>query len=120
VRPWDSGAGQAASAPSGTPTPVPSTTGASPVTYPCQFYEYEGLDYAGHSTTLTTEFGLGSNGEPIAEVQCLVKRHGFDPGAIDGIFGPNTEAAVIAFQRDQGLAGDGIVGPQTWRALRGG
>ena len=35
----------------------------------------------------------------------------------DGIFGSQTEAAVIAFQRKSGLTADGIVGPKTWAAL---
>jgi peptidoglycan L-alanyl-D-glutamate endopeptidase CwlK len=38
---------------------------------------------------------------------------GFPPGAIDGEFGPGTEAAVLAFQRSSGLLADGIVGART-------
>jgi peptidoglycan hydrolase-like protein with peptidoglycan-binding domain len=40
--------------------------------------------------------------------------------AVDGIFGPLTEAAVKEFQQGSGLAVDGIVGPLTWAALPDG
>ena len=36
-----------------------------------------------------------------------------------GTFGPATRDAAIAFQRASGLPPDGIVGPDTWRALVG-
>ena len=39
--------------------------------------------------------------------------------AADGVFGPNTQAAVVTFQRSRALAADGVVGPQTWAALGG-
>lgn len=36
---------------------------------------------------------------------------------VDGIFGPDTRAAVIQFQQEHGLGVDSKVGPQTWGAL---
>ncbi len=57
-------------------------------------------------------------GEAVRELQQRLTDQGFDPGPIDGIFGPQTEAAVRAFQRAAGLEDDGIVGPWTWAWLR--
>ncbi|MEV8032340.1 peptidoglycan-binding protein [Streptomyces sp. NPDC086182] len=87
-------------------------------TFPCYFTKHDGLMYAGHSTTLTETYNVGITVEAVAEVQCLIERHGFDPQGIDGSFGPNTKTAVQRFQRSRGLDDDGIVGPATWRALR--
>jgi peptidoglycan hydrolase-like protein with peptidoglycan-binding domain len=58
----------------------------------------------------------GSNGHPIKTLQFLLRARGHSV-AIDGVFGPNTEAAVKAFQASHGVAADGIVGPVTWVAL---
>ena len=44
-------------------------------------------------------------------------RRGYNPGAADGTFGEQTEAAVVAFQEANGLAVDGRVGPETAAAL---
>eukprot|EP00833_Pecoramyces_ruminatium_P007862 jgi/Orpsp1_1/1181894/evm.model.c7180000079044.1 len=55
----------------------------------------------------------GSKGEDVKKLQkCLGIK-------IDGIFGPDTEKAVIAFQKKKGLDPDGIVGKKTWAALTG-
>ena len=59
----------------------------------------------------------GSRGEFVAYLQELLIAAGHDPGPVDGIFGPRTEAAVRAFQQANGLQVDGVVGIQTWTAL---
>src|SRR3954471_20111386 len=58
----------------------------------------------------------GSNGHPIKTLQYLLQARGHST-AVDGAFGPNTEAAVKAFQASRGLTADGVVGPVTWAAL---
>lgn len=52
-------------------------------------------------------------GDDVAELQQRLGALGFDSGRVDGIFGPNTEAAVREFQRNVGVAVDGEVGPVT-------
>lgn len=47
------------------------------------------------------------------QIQTRLKAVGFNPGALDGIPGRNTTAAVRAFQKANGLIDDGIVGPRT-------
>jgi peptidoglycan hydrolase-like protein with peptidoglycan-binding domain len=50
-------------------------------------------------------------------VQRSLRIAGFDPGPINGEFGPTTAAAVRSFQAAAGIAADGIVGPQTWSRI---
>ena len=59
----------------------------------------------------------GSSGEAVQDLQGQLHRLRFDPGPLDGDFGPKTRKAVIAFQKRYGLDPDGIVGPLTRRAL---
>lgn len=61
----------------------------------------------------------GSRGKTVKLIQQRLKELGYDVGAIDGVFGFKTAAAVKAFQRDYGLRADAIVGPDTWQALFG-
>jgi peptidoglycan hydrolase-like protein with peptidoglycan-binding domain len=58
----------------------------------------------------------GDRDHPIRTLQDLLRARGHTV-TVDGIFGPRTDAAVRAFQQERGLAVDGIVGPNTWRAL---
>lgn len=53
----------------------------------------------------------------VMECQKKLTAHGFPCGALDGIFGPMTNKAVLAFQKAKGLVMDGICGPKTWAAL---
>ena len=59
----------------------------------------------------------GMSGPEVVKLQQRLKGEGFDPGVIDGQFGPGTEAALIAFQKSEGLPADGIAGPRTLAAL---
>ncbi|MCS6812301.1 MAG: peptidoglycan-binding protein [Cyanobacteria bacterium] len=59
----------------------------------------------------------GSRGEAVERLQQRLRARGFLQSFPDGVFGPNTEAAVKAAQRRYGLEPDGIVGPATWDAL---
>ena len=60
----------------------------------------------------------GSRGQDVLDVQYDLDFVGADPPLVlDGIFGENTQAAVIDFQAANGLERDGIVGPVTRGAL---
>ena len=56
-------------------------------------------------------------GDDVKVLQSMLNELGFDCGAVDGIFGNQTKAAVLAFQTAKGLVADGIVGPLTKAAL---
>jgi hypothetical protein len=58
-----------------------------------------------------------TQGPEVKTLQTLLKAKGVNPGPIDGVFGPQTEAAVKKFQTQDHLTVDGIVGPITWNAL---
>lgn len=63
---------------------------------------------------------LGQVNAEVRALQVALKRRGFDPGPIDGAFGPKTRAAVAAFQRSLGFSGadaDGIPGRTSLAAL---
>lgn len=59
----------------------------------------------------------GASGNEVLQIQTKLKSYGYYTGALDGDFGPATCNAVISFQADCGLTVDGIVGPETLRAL---
>lgn len=64
-----------------------------------------------------TVLSRGDIGEDVKAVQQKLTDLGFNPGPIDGIFGPLTLDAVQRFQRAAGITVDGFVGPITQSAL---
>lgn len=59
----------------------------------------------------------GSNSDEVRQIQTKLKRWGYYNGAVDGIFGSKTLAAVKWFQSANGLSVDGIAGPKTLAAM---
>lgn len=57
-----------------------------------------------------------SRGDAVVTLQLRLRQAGYalEP---DGIFGSQTEMAVMSYQAARGLTADGIVGPKTWAAL---
>ncbi|HEY9629543.1 MAG TPA: peptidoglycan-binding domain-containing protein [Coleofasciculaceae cyanobacterium] len=59
----------------------------------------------------------GSTGTHVMGLQHILKRRGFNPGAIDGKFGIRTHTAVYRFQFSQSLSLTGSVDVETWQVL---
>ncbi|WP_344009314.1 peptidoglycan-binding protein [Streptomyces thermospinosisporus] len=113
----DQGATARTSASASVPAAAQNPQGPAPK-YTCRIERADGRWYAGHSRTREALLWRGHSGPKVAEAQCLLRRAGFSPGDIDGIYGPLTERAVKRLQKKYDLVVDGIVGPHTWGALR--
>jgi peptidoglycan hydrolase-like protein with peptidoglycan-binding domain len=59
----------------------------------------------------------GSKGLPVRRLQKRMQLAGFEIPEVNGRFGPKTEAAVKALQKQAGLAADAVVGPKTWAVV---
>jgi peptidoglycan hydrolase-like protein with peptidoglycan-binding domain len=81
---------------------APSTSG---VTYVSQV-EVEETYFAGDAESMTKK-----------DIQAALKKAGYYDGPIDGKLGTKSRKAIRDFQSDKGLKVDGIVGPQTKKAL---
>ena len=63
-------------------------------------------------------YRVGDEGPAVRDIQDRLAALGFDPAPDDrATFGAGTVEAVQSFQKAKGLDPDGIVGPDTWRAL---
>jgi peptidoglycan hydrolase-like protein with peptidoglycan-binding domain/DNA invertase Pin-like site-specific DNA recombinase len=76
---------------------------------------------ASKASSTLLQYGAGydkaDGAPPVRVVQRSLRRLGWQPGPVDGLYGPRTEAAVTRFQNAARVATDGIVGPQTRQAL---
>ncbi|MBM2293857.1 TIGR02594 family protein [Sulfitobacter pseudonitzschiae] len=61
---------------------------------------------------------VGSRGVFVMDLQEQLRMLNYHSGALDGQFGSRTRESVAAFQADNGLMADGIVGAKTWKALQ--
>lgn len=66
---------------------------------------------------LAGSISWGSRGSQVREVQTKLKQWGYYKGSVDGVYGPATYRAIVSFQRKNKLKADGVVGPQTRKAL---
>ena len=82
-----------------------------------------GVDYTGESPQTPPaqlpQLSRGSTGYWVTEAQLRLIAHGFplELYGADGIFGKETQAAVIAFQTARGMKAYGVIGQETWEAL---
>lgn len=71
-----------------------------------------------NAAKLATTTNVSSTVKPTTKtIQAALKNAGYDPGAVDGKIGKQTKEAIIAFQKANGLNGDGKVGSKTWALL---
>ncbi len=74
-------------------------------------------DFTKEPAVIAATYKVGSSGSTVKTIQQKLKNWGYYKGAVDGIYGSQTKAAVIYFQKKNGLAADGIVGNKTLAAL---
>jgi peptidoglycan hydrolase-like protein with peptidoglycan-binding domain len=87
--------------------------------YPPPVYDYQQQPVSRRSSPSidTTRLQRGDKGPAVRRLQQRLRGDGYNPGAIDGIFGLQTERAVRQFQRANNLYVDGVAGRETLTAL---
>lgn len=78
--------------------------------------EFLGVNYLPRELKNFPLLRTGSRGNFVEVLQFVLLQQGYNL-AVDGVFGERTRQAVIAFQTENGLVADGIVGANTWRTL---
>jgi len=64
--------------------------------------------------------GIGSRGEPVRQLQRRLTEANYYSGPIDGLYGLETQRAVVALQRASDIEDTGTLNEATWQALESG
>ncbi|MET9489124.1 MULTISPECIES: N-acetylmuramoyl-L-alanine amidase [unclassified Nocardia] len=84
---------------------------------PATYRALKEASYRLGARTLIYQLSAPLYGDDVATLQRRLQDLGFYVGRVDGFFGPHTHEGLTSFQREIGLAGDGICGPDTLRSL---
>lgn len=76
-----------------------------------------GTSSGNYTATNPNTLQSGDSGSKVTQLQNALKLLGFYTGGVDGKFGSGTRAAVIQFQRTNGLTADGLAGTKTQQLL---
>ena len=68
--------------------------------------------------TMFTTLKVPESDMNVEWAQKALKKLGFDPGTVDNIMGPKTQAAIVKYQQSKGYEPDGWLGGQTQTQLR--
>lgn len=98
----------------GTATMAKPTAATAPTTKPANS---ENSERTSAEIATLPILRLGMKGPAVSGLQERLRALGYLKGGVDGIFGPETQAAVKAAQRVLKLEADGVVGSETWLGL---
>ncbi|MFM1730111.1 N-acetylmuramoyl-L-alanine amidase [Prescottella soli] len=84
---------------------------------PATYRSLKEASYRLGARTLIYQLSAPLYGDDVAHLQTRLQDLGFYIGRVDGYFGPQTHEALSSFQREIGIAADGICGPATLRSL---
>src|SRR5213596_4162341 len=84
-----------------------------PFFYPYPYYGYYPYAYDGYN-----DYGYGYGNARVVEVQRQLARAGYYHGVIDGIMGPQTRRAIRAYERDHNMPAYGVIDGQRLTTMR--
>jgi lipoprotein-anchoring transpeptidase ErfK/SrfK len=95
------------------------TTGryAYRVRRPADVRHWLGISATGRIQAVQRSLHSGVSGPDVLRLQNRLHRLHYDIGAINGHYGFDTQHAVVAFEKVQGISRDGVVGPNVWQRL---